>query len=251
MIKFFRQIRQSLIMENKTGKYFKYAIGEIILVVIGILIALQINNWNENRKEAIVEKKILKSLYNDIDSDIANMQSMMINDSILISLNKQLINILKDKNSTYHDSMDIMFGCINRYDVFFPQKSAYESLKSQGLDILKNDSLKLKVVNLYDYQYGLIGEVMDLKKQIYISTNPIFNKHLSYNNTSVQILNLDAKAKKPNNFNTLKTDKEFFNNLTHLYMEQKNFYNYSEIILEEIKSRKILISKEINFRQDD
>jgi len=48
MIKFFRKIRQNLLRENKTGKYFKYAIGEITLVVIGILIALQINNWNEN-----------------------------------------------------------------------------------------------------------------------------------------------------------------------------------------------------------
>ena len=58
MIKFFRHIRKSLLMENppvgragKTGKYFKYAIGEIILVVIGILIALQINNWSEGRKD--------------------------------------------------------------------------------------------------------------------------------------------------------------------------------------------------------
>ena len=50
MIKFFRKIRQNLLMENKTGKYLKYAIGEIVLVVIGILIALSINNWNENRK---------------------------------------------------------------------------------------------------------------------------------------------------------------------------------------------------------
>lgn len=53
MIKFFRKIRYSLMSENKTGKYFKYAIGEIVLVVIGILIALQINNWNESRKNAI------------------------------------------------------------------------------------------------------------------------------------------------------------------------------------------------------
>ncbi|NNL82776.1 MAG: hypothetical protein HKP28_05265, partial [Winogradskyella sp.] len=53
MIKFIRQIRYNLISENKTGKYFKYAIGEIILVVIGILIALQINNWNiENSNSA-------------------------------------------------------------------------------------------------------------------------------------------------------------------------------------------------------
>jgi hypothetical protein len=52
MIKFFRLIRQNSFMENKTGKYFKYAIGEIVLVVIGILIALSINNWNENQKNA-------------------------------------------------------------------------------------------------------------------------------------------------------------------------------------------------------
>ena len=60
MIKFFRKIRQNLIMENKKGKYFKYAIGEIILVVVGILIALSINNWNEKRKvvQDIEETKI-------------------------------------------------------------------------------------------------------------------------------------------------------------------------------------------------
>ncbi len=62
MIKFFRKIRQNLFMENKTGKYFKYAIGEIILVVIGILIALQINNWNEKRKDVAKEQLILKQL---------------------------------------------------------------------------------------------------------------------------------------------------------------------------------------------
>jgi hypothetical protein len=47
MIKFFRHIRRSLLEQNKMGKYFKYAIGEILLVVIGILIALSINNWND------------------------------------------------------------------------------------------------------------------------------------------------------------------------------------------------------------
>jgi len=55
MIKFFRKIRQNLLSEGKTGKYLKYAIGEIVLVVIGILIALSINNWNENRKSKIVD----------------------------------------------------------------------------------------------------------------------------------------------------------------------------------------------------
>lgn len=59
MIKFFRHIRQPLLSENKFSKYLLYAIGEIVLVVIGIPIALQINNWNEQRKAAIWGKEIL------------------------------------------------------------------------------------------------------------------------------------------------------------------------------------------------
>jgi predicted negative regulator of RcsB-dependent stress response len=69
MIKFFRKIRQKMLIENKTGKYFKYAIGEIILVVIGILIALQINNWNENRLEKIEEQSFLSNLHNEFSQN--------------------------------------------------------------------------------------------------------------------------------------------------------------------------------------
>jgi hypothetical protein len=65
MIKFFRKIRQNLVMQDKTSKYFKYAIGEITLVVIGILIALQINNWNENNNK----KKQLNNIYTIIDQN--------------------------------------------------------------------------------------------------------------------------------------------------------------------------------------
>ena len=70
MIKFFRHIRKSLISENKMGKYFKYAIGEILLVVIGILIALQINNWNERKKSTSQLRAQLVAIQNDINSDL-------------------------------------------------------------------------------------------------------------------------------------------------------------------------------------
>ena len=69
MIKFFRKIRQNLLSEGKTGKYFKYAIGEIVLVVIGILIALGINNWNENRKNKQAEKIVLNNILENLVTD--------------------------------------------------------------------------------------------------------------------------------------------------------------------------------------
>lgn len=70
MIKFFRKIRQNLLSEGKTGKYFKYAIGEIVLVVIGILIALSINNWNEERQKEKQITTILKEIQKDIEEDV-------------------------------------------------------------------------------------------------------------------------------------------------------------------------------------
>ena len=75
MIKFFRKIRQNLVMENKTGKYFKYAIGEIILVVIGIMIALQANNWNEKRKTNNTIETLIDKIEDDVIADIKSVNN--------------------------------------------------------------------------------------------------------------------------------------------------------------------------------
>ena len=74
MIKFFRKIRKSLIEKNQMGKYFKYAIGEILLVVIGILIALQINNWNEERKLNLEQKKLISDISTEIKMNIETLE---------------------------------------------------------------------------------------------------------------------------------------------------------------------------------
>ena len=78
MIKFFRHIRQTLIMENKTSKYLKYAIGEIVLVVIGILIALQVNNWNEQKQSEEKTSLLIEQVYSTIKRDNEVMASNII-----------------------------------------------------------------------------------------------------------------------------------------------------------------------------
>ena len=69
MINLFRRIRQKLLVEENLKRYLIYAIGEIILVMVGILLALQINNWNENRKERVIERKILTDLREEIQTN--------------------------------------------------------------------------------------------------------------------------------------------------------------------------------------
>src|SRR5210317_1967479 len=102
MIKFFRKIRQNLLSEGKTGKYLKYAIGEIILVVVGILIALSINNWNEERKQNELETVYLKRLHNELKKDIVTFSNEI---QRLEKNNEKIVNfsnVLKDEN--YNDS---------------------------------------------------------------------------------------------------------------------------------------------------
>ena len=77
MIKFFRKIRQKLLSENKFSKYLIYAIGEIVLVVIGILIALQINNWNEERKANLREHSLYQNIITDLDNEDVRLNSAL------------------------------------------------------------------------------------------------------------------------------------------------------------------------------
>ena len=106
MIHFFRKIRQQFLINGKPNQYFKYAIGEIILVVIGILIALQINNWNENQKKNNIKQTYIKNLITDFTNDTIQLnQNLRVNfeykqniDSALNFINNSTPNI----DTIYH-----------------------------------------------------------------------------------------------------------------------------------------------------
>jgi len=144
MIKFYRKIRQNLLMENKTGKYFKYAIGEIILVVIGILIALQINNWNENRKEKNKEQIILNQLFNDFKSNDTIIKTGLEDYQLNLKFQNTIlkhtgpnVNLPEDKKTL--DSL---------YRLYYPKVTlVYNSLNftSQQIDKLTNEKLKVSL----------------------------------------------------------------------------------------------------------
>ncbi len=163
MIKFFRKIRQNLLMENKNRKYFKYAIGEIILVVIGILIALQINNWNENRKASIEEIKILKALESDFKVSKQRIEETIEIQSIVMDYSQILINIHENEDQnqiqyfdTHLDSLNNLIAYGTSWYRAEPITGAYNSLTNSGkIDLLKNEELRhLLAQFIADFESG-------------------------------------------------------------------------------------------------
>ena len=156
MIKFFRKIRQNLLSEGKTTKYFKYAIGEIVLVVIGILIALQINNWNENRKIKHKETVIQKELLESINSDLKAYESFS---EPRIERKKRGLDSLFTyvfDNKEIEDSLFIDFYTNMSQDIFLRfDNGPFEDLKSSGLDIISNDALRTAINNAYTVKLPL------------------------------------------------------------------------------------------------
>jgi hypothetical protein len=165
MIKFFRKIRQNLLMENKTGKYFKYAIGEIVLVVIGILIALQINNWNNNRIEKQFETQILKEISKSIKNDLRRNKAIIKNR--ILPKKEAIEKLIKNLNSKEMEHDSILwsyFSTMKLGATFTYDKGPYESLKSAGLQKIKYDSLRSKIINLYDNVLPRGKELLNIDK---------------------------------------------------------------------------------------
>ena len=161
MIKFFRKIRYDLIGKNppdlragKTGKYLKYAIGEIILVVIGILIALQINNWNDNKTLVKKERALLLEMKSNLESDLIGLKWDIRKNEDLLLANQIVLNSLN--TGAYDDSLSFYFAKIKGNTVFVKNTSAFENLNSIGLDIIQNDSLRMKITRLYSENYDYI-----------------------------------------------------------------------------------------------
>lgn len=149
MKKFFRNFRQDSISEGNVVKYLKYALGEIVLVVIGILIALSINNWNESRKNKLAEHEYYCKLLADFDLDRKNIAQLYEECNYRINVSKKLLLELPkmDKDKSY--LIDNYIQAL-RIDAFVPSKVTITDIISSGsLNLLTNDSLKNNIIRYY------------------------------------------------------------------------------------------------------
>lgn len=150
--------------ENKTGKYLKYAIGEILLVMIGILLALQVNNWNEQKKDHKTELSYLQGIKDDLRSDIRAM------DSIIIMFEKRKEKFLLLDSLTRYDLMDKSY--LKEFDpplilvvplrAFRYKSGSYNSLISEGKSgLIRNRALLDEIQDVYNIDYDRLHDFSD------------------------------------------------------------------------------------------
>lgn len=177
MIKFFRHIRKDLIEKNKIGKYFKYAIGEIILVVIGILIALSINNWNENKKKTKLGHQYLMEMKSELQDDVFKLDSYIMQLKMAIKNQEAALNT-KNISKLPIDSLVMIVSPIN-LDIKVNELT-YNKMSNLGITSLSNnDSLNSNILKYYN------TDVVQLKS----SMAYIFNDLVKY--SDFQIYELD------------------------------------------------------------
>ena len=157
MIKLFRNIRKNLIAEGKTSRYIKYAIGEIILVVIGILIALSINNWNQKRIKHQQLNSVYERIVIDIDNDVRQMSRTVAYYDSIEFIFKKVIN-----DSITPDLFDVGLSRI------IASRGANTTLSTTGVNQLKEldvkDSLSLNIIGIYDFMENKV--VNDYERRI-------------------------------------------------------------------------------------
>ena len=165
MIKFFRKIRQKLLSEGKTGKYLKYAIGEIVLVVIGILIALQINNWNQNRLNNQLESQYNERLLEDVREEKVILQAVINYSNQVLSHAKNAIKVFEDSSDANPNPLDNiidMYQASQLQDPYSASSTYKELIASGQINLIQNDSLKTALIRYYEIDWTNVG-VFNLK----------------------------------------------------------------------------------------
>ncbi len=197
MLRFFSKIRYKLATENKAAKYIRYAIGEILLVVIGILIALQVNNWNEHRKQKIQEKNYLEQLLDDFEFNKSEAERNQLYSEFQRNNARLILKSFKEPLNKYESIK--WFYALNHV-WFLPHPSYNESswgeLKSTGhLELISNKEI-VKSISTFYSNLDMINKLED----------EWGNFNLEYRKEINNILELDVRQRFLENLNPTHID---------------------------------------------
>ena len=170
----------------ETSKYLRYAVGEVVLVVIGILIALQVNNWNEYRKEKVEEKKILLSLHNEISNNLESLQVVIEEKNKIIDVNQYIIdNTGKNGEWKSMKPLDSLMNYISLSGwIFVPQNGVLNEIINSGkLLLIENDLIKNEIASLPQ----LLSLMIEEDRQYRLDLHQYFLPFLSKNYNLIEL----------------------------------------------------------------
>lgn len=202
MFKKFNNKRKHLHYEGKKGKYIKYAIGEILFIVIGILAALQVNNWNLVRKDRIIEIQLLNGIRRDILTDTLDFNDIIKGYQIEIKENTQLLEHILSRKEYDSSFVHLIKSAIGTDSHFLHNKTHFKEAQQKGLAIFSNRELGERITRLYEYDYPFYETAENNSEQfnVYRIMNNNLLIYLEYDNTGLTI-NSDLYAKLLDNKN--------------------------------------------------
>lgn len=236
-------------MANKTSKYFKYAIGEIILVVIGILIALQINTWNEQRKENKLEQDYYCKLLEDIQQDLIQVNNQITNTEKRLAASNNIIQMLQSGHPKLDTLMNETLNALSLITYTIrPNNAAFEDLKSSGnLNILKDNDIKTRVIDYYSMLEGMI-DVMNInadgavdvffKKESYTK---IGWQHISFVKEGIDVTKVDFEKLNPSDIISEDLIKQFTSDAVFFVGANARVKNLYETVLPDIEKMIVLL----------
>ncbi len=272
MLPFFRKIRWRLVQDNppagragKFLKYSRYAIGEIVLVVIGILIALQINNWNEDRKDRVQEQVLLKQLHTEFKSNLEQLEEKIVIRQEIISSAAKLLGYIDVPKTRIKDSINRHVALSVGYTTFDPIESDFAS--SGGLKLLRNNRLK----QLLSYWRSDIMQLKESEQTWYKYRNeiyiPFLIKHYQLRTSRHELIKTDylkkfqsdkeidsylfsiggiGRSKYPEDYNHLLNEPDFEDHLTRCIVTNNICDVQSQILRSRIIEILELLTEEID-----
>ena len=247
MIKFFRKIRQNLLKENKTGKYFKYAIGEIFLVMLGILLALQVNNWNENRVARVRIEGRLMNMISELEYDIEEIDRVLqvaknriiVNKAILAGAN--LNGSFKATDTIFSEPIIESFSnpnaILSNSDTFDGSQSTYKAFVNSGEFYQMKNQYLAHIIQIYYEKIN--NEIFERELIITDNWEKISNSKHRLGIGTYRTLNLSELIE------MAKTDKQFGAELEHLYSLDHWQYNYITQLRQDAKALQQEIERSI------
>jgi len=240
MIKFLKKIRKTLISENRFSKYLLYAIGEIILVVIGILIALGVNNaYNKKKEQQDLEQYYVK-IIDEITASMLQFESFR---QTRIESKQYGVNALELLAAKNEDSIGVLLkkiGTLKRINSITPSFPTIEEFLSQPLyTTIKNDSLKTKFIEFTE-MYKFVGLVDKYNiDQYQLNIEPYLTKHFNYMDIDEGLLDVSIDGGPPSDTASLWDNLELWNlifNKIETWQYEEGILDWGLRVLEELKT---------------